>query len=68
VLLHMLAILFYKLVRKQSLVRPMIVGDKHLATPVRPARDTSATRLLALIVLVLCAAAVGWLAKLGNAF
>ncbi len=68
VLLHVLAILFYKLVRKQGLVRPMVRGDKHLATPVQPARDTAGTRLLALIVLVLCGAAVTWMVRLGNAF
>ncbi|WP_439590440.1 cytochrome b/b6 domain-containing protein [Hydrogenophaga sp.] len=68
VVLHVLAILFYKLVRKQSLVRPMVVGDKQLATPVRPARDTTGTRLLALVVLLLCGAAVNWLVSFGNAF
>lgn len=68
VLLHVLAILFYKLVRQQSLVRPMVAGDKQLATPVPPARDTAGTRLLALAVVMLCAAAVTWLVRLGNAF
>lgn len=68
VVLHVLAIVFYKLVKKQSLVRPMVVGDKHLPAPVVPARDSAGTRLLALGVLILCGAAVAWLVRLGNAF
>lgn len=68
VLLHVLALLLYKLIRKQSLVRPMVVGDKRLATSVPSARDTAGTRLLALAVLILCAAGVSWLVSLGNAF
>lgn len=68
VILHVLAILFYKLVRKQSLVRPMVIGDKQLATPVRPAQDTAGSRLLALVILVLCGAAVAWMVRLGNTF
>ncbi len=68
VVLHLLAILFYKLVKKQSLVRPMVVGDKQLPTPVAESRDSAGTRLLALVVLLLCGAAVAWLVRLGNAF
>ncbi len=68
VALHVLAIVYYHLVRKQRLVPPMIVGDKHLASPVTASRDTAGTRLLALMVLIVCAAAVAWLVKLGNAF
>ncbi|RJP64242.1 MAG: cytochrome B [Comamonadaceae bacterium] len=68
VLLHVAAILFYKLVKKQGLVRPMVVGDKQLALDAPSARDTALTRVLALVVLGLCAAAVAWLVRLGNAF
>ena len=68
VALHVLAIVYYHLVRKQRLVPPMIVGDKHLASPVTASRDTAGTRLLALMILIVCAAAVAWLVKLGNAF
>ncbi len=64
--LHVLAILFYKLVKKQGLVRAMVVGDKALATPVPGARDTAATRLLALGVLVACGLVVAWLVQLGQ--
>ena len=65
---HLLAIAYYKWVKKQSLVRPMIAGDKQVPLPVPSARDTAFTRLLALVVLVLSAAAVGWLVNLGSAF
>ncbi|MDP3251176.1 MAG: cytochrome b/b6 domain-containing protein [Hydrogenophaga sp.] len=68
VVLHVLAILFYKVVKKQSLVRPMVVGDKQLATPVRPARDSAGKRMMALAILIVCGALVAWLVKLGNTF
>lgn len=65
VAVHLAAILFYKLARKQSLVRPMLVGDKRLTAPATGARDSAGTRLLALGVLLVCAAAVRWLVSLG---
>jgi cytochrome b len=68
VVLHVVAILFYKFVKKQGLVRPMVVGDKQLAMQVPSANDTTGTRLLALAVLALCGAAVTWLVNLGSAF
>jgi cytochrome b len=68
VVVHVLAIIFYKVVKKQSLVQPMVVGDKQLATSVIASRDTASTRLVALVVLMLCAAGVSWLVNLGNAF
>jgi cytochrome b len=60
VLLHLLAIVFYRVVKKDNLVQPMIVGDKQLpAHPTLPsARDTAASRALALLVLSVCAGAV----------
>lgn len=66
--LHLLAIAYYKWVKKQGLVRPMVVGDKLVPVPVPSTRDTAGTRLLALVVLGLCTAAVSWLVSLGNAF
>jgi cytochrome b len=68
VALHLVAILFYTLVKKQSLVRPMVVGDKQLTAHVPSANDTTGSRLLALVVLALCGAAVAWMVSLGNAF
>ncbi len=66
VALHVLAIAFYTVVKKQSLVGPMISGDKTLSTPVPAARDDAASRAGALVVLLLCSALVAWIASLGG--
>lgn len=66
VVLHLAAILFYKLARKHSLVRPMVSGDKHLPMTATSAVDSVRSRLLALAVLLICAAAVRWLVGLGS--
>ena len=66
VALHLGAIAFYKLVKKQNLVRPMILGDKTVATPVPASQDNTRTRLLALVLLLLCAAAVYGIVSLGD--
>lgn len=63
VLLHILAIVFY-LWRKHKLVHAMLHGDKHLVTAMPASRDDSVSRLLALAVLAICAAAVYWLSSL----
>lgn len=65
VVLHLAAIAFYRIVRKQGLVRPMIVGDKAVGAPLASSRDTAGTRVLALAVLALCGLAVNALAGLG---
>jgi cytochrome b len=65
VILHLLAILFYKLVQKQSLVRPMVMGDKQLSVAAPNARDSAGSRLLALVVLGICAGFVRWVVNLG---
>lgn len=67
VALHVLAILFYVLVRKQRLVRPMLHGDKVLAAPVAPSRDDTKTRLLALVVLALSLGLSWWVSTLAAA-
>lgn len=70
VVLHVAAILFYKWVKKDGLVRPMVLGDKQLGAGVvvPHARDSLASRLLALVVLAVCGGAVAWLVRLGHAF
>ena len=67
VALHVLAILFYKWIKKDNLVRPMVLGDKQVASPMPHARDTASSRLLALAVWALCAAAVYGIVGLGQA-
>lgn len=64
VMLHLLAIAFYTWVKKHSLVRPMITGDKELSTPVTPSRDDWRTRVGALTWALLCAAIAVWVASL----
>lgn len=66
VALHLLAVLYYVVVRKRRLVGPMIDGDKSLPAHVPSATDNGATRLLALAVAALCAAGAGWVASLGG--
>ena len=56
VLLHIGAIILHTW-RKQRLVLAMLTGDKQLVTSVVPSRDDAASRLLALAVLAICAAA-----------
>ncbi len=66
--LHVSAILFYLLVRRNNLIGPMIHGDKpaEAATAAMPARDDRRSRLLALVVVALSAGGVGWLVRLGT--
>lgn len=66
VVLHLAAIVFYKLVKKQSLVRPMILGEKTLATAAPETRDSAQSRLVALGVLLACAGFVRWVVSLGT--
>ena len=54
--LHIAAILYYRLVKKQDLVRPMISGEAEL--PAATARPRIASGWLALLILFLSAAAV----------
>ena len=57
---------FRKHFKKQALVRPMIVGDKAVPTPLPASQDNARTRLLALVLLLLCAAAVYGIVSLGD--
>ena len=65
VALHVTAILFYLLKKKTNLVRPMVTGDKPLASHVPASADTTGSRLAAAVVMSLCAGAVAWLVSLG---
>ena len=62
--LHVLAVLFYVMVKRHSLVRPMISGDKLTAGTVAPSRDAAATRLVALVVFMLCMSFAWWISTL----
>ena len=65
VALHLLAIAYYTLVRRKTLVRPMLHGDKDLSTSVPASRDDTLTRVAAALVLAACAALAWWVAGLG---
>jgi len=62
--LHVLAVLYYVLIKRHRLVRPMISGDKLASVGIAPSRDDAASRLLALAVFALCAAFAAWIASL----
>lgn len=64
VLLHIGAILYYLLKKRENLVQAMVSGDKVVAHPAPSARDDGRTRLAALVLFGLCAALVAWLVGL----
>ncbi|CAN5140057.1 cytochrome b/b6 domain-containing protein [soil metagenome] len=65
--LHVTAVVFYRWRKKSDLITPMLLGDKQLAGDVPAARDSWATRLLALALLAACGLAVAGLVKLSAA-
>ena len=66
VLLHVAAVVFYLVRRQRNLIAPMWHGDKQLPTDVPAARDDLVSRGLAVVLFVVCAAAVRWLVSLGG--
>jgi cytochrome b len=67
VLLHLGAIAWYRWRKGQALVPAMWHGDKSLLQTTTESRDGTAQRLLALTVLLACAAFVAVLVRLGGA-
>lgn len=63
VLLHVGAIVFYLVRKRQNLVRAMIRGDKQVPADVPQSRDDARTRVLAALLMLACAALVYWLLK-----
>jgi cytochrome b len=59
VLLHLGSVFWYLRVRRIDLLRPMITGDKILANPALASKDNMASRILAGVLFLLCATAVG---------
>jgi cytochrome b len=66
VVLHVLAIAWYRWRARRDLIGAMWHGDKQVVLAVPSARDDGASRLAALAVFGACAALVGWIASLGE--
>lgn len=56
--LHLAAVLFHQFKKREDLVRPMINGDKALDSTVAASRDDAKSRVMAFVLLALCAALV----------
>ncbi len=64
--LHLAAIFFYTVVKRQAIARTMFSGNKTLPEPVCASKDTAGTRLQALGILIMCAFTVRWVVGLGQ--
>jgi len=63
VVLHVGAILFYLLKKRENLVRPMVRGDKEAAPGTASSADGASQRMLALVLFAACAVAVWWVVR-----
>ena len=63
VVLHIAAVMYYLVRKRENLVRPMVAGDKLVASQAPHSRDDAASRTVALMVFALCAGFVWWLVK-----
>ena len=61
--LHIAATLFYLLKKRINLVRPMLSGDKPLPPDTPASADGTPQRVLAALLLALCAALATWVAR-----
>lgn len=63
--LHLGAIAYYLLHKRENLIRPMVLGDKSLTFAAQEASDTVANRIKAALILLICAilvaGTVNWL-------
>jgi cytochrome b len=66
VVLHIAAIVFYLVGRKNNLVRPMLTGDKALPIAAPASADGAIHRVIAAALVALCGAGVAWLVSLGG--
>jgi cytochrome b len=61
VLLHVAAIVFYRVKKKENLVKPMLVGDKEVTHDVPQSTDSVATRTMALVIWLAAAGLFWWI-------
>lgn len=66
VLLHVLAIVWYRVRKSQALIPAMVHGDKLLPASTPASRDGSGSRILALAVLGICIGMVRWIVSVGG--
>jgi cytochrome b len=66
VVLHIGAITYYLVKKKQNLIVPMLKGDKSLEHAVEDSRDDAASRSVAAIIFVVCAVAVATMVKMAS--
>lgn len=66
VVIHVLAILFYLVKKRENLIKPMLHGDKVVPNNVLATRDTTHSRLAALGIFLGCAVTVYYLVNLGG--
>ena len=66
VVLHIAAIVFYLVKKRENLVKPMLQGDKVLAIAAVSAKDTAASRSFAAVVYMACAGLVALIVKLAG--
>lgn len=66
--LHVAAVLYYKHIKKDDLISPMLHGDKNVPEGTPASCDTFSSRLFAIGVLVGCAYGVYRLVQLGGTF
>jgi cytochrome b len=64
--LHVAAIVFYRVRRGMNLVRPMLLGDKQLPADTPASADGITQRVLAVVIVALCAALSAWVSALGG--
>ena len=60
VLLHVSAIVYYRISKNQNLAAAMLHGDKELEHPAPPSRDDAGSRAVAAVVFAICAGLVAW--------
>jgi cytochrome b len=66
VALHLLAMVFHRLRHRHNLVPAMLHGNQEALPGTPPTRDSLGQRVLALVILLACAALVRWLVAFGN--
>jgi len=64
--LHLAAIAYYAIIKRENLVRPMLTGDIDTVAGAPAARDTWTLRLLALLIVAAGSALAWWISTLGS--